>query len=292
MPNPPPAAAPWNVSLFTACAPWLPLVELAPVCVAAGVLGLDLAVKPHAPDPSKPRNFWDNNAAVIPLQTLDASVRAAAEVLRRHGLSCRMLCSYLQPGDLADARRLASAAKVLGAPMVRIWSPRPEAGQARDQVRAARTSWSELAAIGADHGVRFVLELHDHTITSSVSAALRLLDGLPPEQVGVILDVANIAIQGNEPLALGIDLLGPYLAHVHVKDVVFRQGPGWNGQESVFVPLGQGTIRWPLCLKLLRESGYGGWLALENFTEVERGPPRIASDMAWLQGAIRESQHA
>jgi sugar phosphate isomerase/epimerase len=90
---------------------------------------------------------------------------------------------------------------------------------------------------------------------------------------------------------LAIDLLGPYLAHVHVKDVAFAPGPGWNGQTARFAPLGDGAIHWPLCLATLRRAGYAGWLAIENFTGIERGPARILQDAHWLRAAIAASAH-
>ena len=279
----------WPISLFTTCAPWLPLETLAPLCAAAGLSGLDLAIREHAFDPKQPFNFWNNNAAIIDLARLEELLPPAAATLRRHGLSVCMLNSYIQPGNLDDARRLAIAAVQVGAPLVRIWSPVPIPGGARAQVAEAQQQWRRLATIAAEHRVRFVLELHNHTIATGASAALRLIDGLDPFQVGVILDIANTAIEGNEPLALAVDLLGPYLAHVHVKDLAVAPGPGWNGLDMQFAALGQGSIRWPLCLRILRQAGYAGYLSIENFTGLERGPERIAGDAAWLRAAMQES---
>lgn len=278
-----------KISLFTTCAPWLPLADLMPVAAAAGIAGLDLAVKPCAFDPAKPFNFWNNNAAMIDLARLEELVPPAAEAARAHGLSIRMLNSYLQPSDLADARRLAAMASRIGAPLVRIWSPAPKVGQCRAQVAQAQKDWRELAAIGAQHGVRMVLELHNNTITTGASGALRLIDGLDPAHVGVILDIGNMAIEGNEPLAMSVDLLGPYVAHVHVKDLTVRPGKRWDGCETAVAPLGQGGIRWTDCLRTLRAAGYAGWLAIENFTGIERGPARLAEDAAWLRARLAEA---
>ena len=282
----------WKMSLVTVCAPWLPLAELAPQCVAAGLHGLDLSVKAQSFDATKPVNCWQNNAAILPAQDLETASVEAAAILTRHGLACRMLSSYAMPSDLAEAQRLALAARTLAAPMVRIWNPAPEPGHIRAQVAGARADWRRLAELAAAHDIRMVFELHDRTITTGASAAMRLLDGLDPAQVGVILDIANTAVEGNEPLALAVELLGPYLAHVHVKDVAFQAGDGWNGQSSRLVALGQGDLRWPLCLRILREAGYDGWLAIEHFTGLEQGPARIAGDAAWLRATIEESQHA
>jgi len=280
----------WPISLFTACSPWLPLDKLAPLAAAAGFQGLDLAVKPHRYDGSRPPCFWNNNAAVLDLDRLDEQVPQVAQILAQHGLECRVLCSYLQPTELAQARRLAMAAQILQAPLVRIWSPTPKPGQAAAQVATARGHWRELAAMAADHNSRFVLELHDGTITTGASGALRLLDACDPTRVGVILDVANTANQGNEPLDLAVDLLGPYLAHVHVKDLAWQPANTWNGLSSSYTDLGQGSIRWPACMRILRQAGYTGWMAVENFTGLERGPERIRDDLHWMQACITDSK--
>ncbi len=276
----------WKLSLFTVCAPWLPLPELAALASRQGLHGLDLTVRPHAFDPAKPFNFWGNNAATLDLARLGDLAVEARRALDQHQLSCPVLCSYLQASEVDAIRRVADAAKILGAPMVRVWTLGPRPGEARAQVAQAQREWQALAELAREYDLRFVLELHDRTITSSVSGALRLLDGLDPARVGVILDVANVANEGNEPLATGIDLLGPYLAHVQVKDITFTPAKTWNGIQGQFAPLGQGGIDWEHCLRLLRAAGYQGWLALEDFTRIERGPERIVDDAAWLRARI------
>jgi sugar phosphate isomerase/epimerase len=282
----------WPLGLFTACAPWEPLPALADRAAAAGLAGLDLACKRHRFDPARPVGFWDNNAAVLDLEAIDDLAPAARETLDRRGLRCRVLCGYSVPGDLATARRLAAGARTLRAPMVRLMAPGPELGRVAAQLAYERSVWRELAAVGAAEGVRFVVELHEGTVTPSASAALRILEGLDPGHVGVILDVANLVREGNEPLPWVVEALGAYLAHVHVKDVALRSDePGWCAAATSFVPLGRGVLRWPVCLGILRRAGYGGWLAIENFTGLERGPERITADAAWLRAQVVESDH-
>jgi len=282
----------WPLALTTVTAPWLALAELAPRCAAAGLAGLELVVRDQAFDPGRPYDCWSNNAALLPRAGLTAAAQAAAALLQTHGLRCPVLSSYALPSDHSDARTLAGAAVILGARQVRMWGPTPRPGQIRSQLEEARSAWRELARIAADTPVRFVLELHNDSLAGSASAALRLLEHLDPTCVGVILDIANTASVGNEPLALAVELLGPYLAHVHVKDVAVAAGPAWNGQQCDIVALGQGSMRWPECLRILRQAGYQGWLSLENFTGIEQGPARIATDTAWLRSMISESEHA
>jgi sugar phosphate isomerase/epimerase len=163
-------------------------------------------------------------------------------------------------------------------------------GRGRAQVDARRAGWRDLEALAAEAGVRFVAEIHDRSLANSASAALRLIDGCDPRRVGVVYDVANSLAEGNEPLPQALDLLGPYLAHVHVKDVAVKAtGDGWTSFATGFVPLGAGALRWGAILRCLRETGYAGWLSIENFTGLDQGPGRLAGDLAWLRARLGES---
>jgi sugar phosphate isomerase/epimerase len=284
---------PYDISLFTACAPWLPLAELAPAAAAAGYSGLDLACKAQRFDPSRAPAF-DNNAALLDLDALELEAPRVARLLALAGLRCPVLAGYALPDDTAAALALARAAPVLGAQLVRLWTPAPApAGRdLRVQFARLRRRWAELARIAAGEGCRFALELHDGTLASSASGALRLFEGLDPAHVGVIFDVANTVREGHEDLAMAVGLLGPFLAHVHVKDLRVQPGERWSGLASSFAPLGEGILRWPLIIAVLRAAGYDGWLAVENFTGVERGVARIASDLAWLRAQLARSAAA
>lgn len=272
------------ISLFTACSPWLPIDELAPLAAAAGITGLDLACKPHRFDTAKAPGFWDNNAAVLDFDRVELLAPAAARVLHDWKLGCPVLAGYAPCTDLVAARKLVKTAQVLSAPRVRLWVPRPEPGKVAGQIMALRAAWRELAAIAAGEGIQFLIETHDNTLATGASAAMRLLDGLDPHHVGVILDPANTVREGTEPLALAVELLGPYLAHVHVKDLWLRSGgTGWDGHTYGSAPLGEGVLRWPTILGTLRRGGYRGWIAIENFSGLDRGPQRISDDVEWLR---------
>lgn len=64
----------------------------------------------------------------------------------------------------------------------------------------------------------------------------------------------------------GVKRLGPYIVHAHAKD---GSGDGNWGD----VPLGEGLVDWPRFLKLLREAGFDGDVAIER----EAGEDRLES---------------
>jgi sugar phosphate isomerase/epimerase len=71
------------------------------------------------------------------------------------------------------------------------------------------------------------------------------------------------AIREFEPVE-GVRRLGEFIVHTHAKDA--RGEGGWGD-----VPLGEGWVDWPRYLRLLKESGYDGYLAIER----EAGDDRV-----------------
>jgi hypothetical protein len=62
----------------------------------------------------------------------------------------------------------------------------------------------------------------------------------------------------------GVRRLGEFIVHTHAKDA--RGEGGWGD-----VPLGEGWVDWPRYLRLLKDSGYEGYLAIER----EAGDDRV-----------------
>lgn len=268
-------------------APWLPLDELAPLLAAAGLRGIDLVCHPARFDPARAPGFWDNNAAVLELGRLDFLAPHVARLLAEWGLRATALACPGLPDDEAELGRLLAAVRALDCPLLRWPAPRPEPGRIAEQWRALRQSLARAAARALDAGVRLAVETRDGTLVAAPSAALRLVEGLDPRAVGVAYDIASTAREGCEAPAVAVAQLGPYLAHVLVRDVWLRSGgAGWTGIASGYAPLGCGSIRWPALLAMLAAARYPGWLCLENCTGLDLGPARIARDAAWAREAL------
>lgn len=84
------------------------------------------------------------------------------------------------------------------------------------------------------------------------------------------------AFREYEPVE-GVQRLGPYIVHTHAKDALVDAGVGRE------VPLGMGWVDWPRYLRLLKESGYTGYLAIER----ETGPDPVG-DIARAAAFLRE----
>lgn len=61
------------------------------------------------------------------------------------------------------------------------------------------------------------------TLISSPSAAYRALEGFDPAHIGLIFDPGNMVNEGFEDYQKSFELLGDYIAHIHIKTASWRR---------------------------------------------------------------------
>jgi len=62
-----------------------------------------------------------------------------------------------------------------------------------------------------------------------------------------------------------LQALGKLIVRVHVKDFLLNP----DGRGGKFVPIREGSVRWPVVRKLLDEIGYNGWMTIEGSGELD-----------------------
>lgn len=220
--------------------PGAPLQEVVALARRSGWTGLELRSAPDEP--------------VHTGLDVEARRRARAEL---EGVVLLALNSYVRCGDRArsDGEIVAAAlaearlASDLGARAVRVF---PGAGE-DPSPRAEHRMVARLRSIAEElpEAVDIWLETHDsHRTGESVS---RVLDAVGHPRVRAIWDVAHPPKDG-EAWPRTLDLLGPHLAHVQVKD----ERPG-----EVPLFLGEGEVPVAEVVRGLEASGYHGWYSLE-----------------------------
>ena len=111
--------------------------------------------------------------------------------------------------------------------------------------------------------MRGLFEIHPATIAESASGMRRLLDGFSADTFGAIFDPGNMIISGRESWPMAIAILGPYLVHVHVKNVSWRRSDEdhWSWEND---RLQCGTVNWREVITALQAAGYAGYLSVED----------------------------
>lgn len=145
----------------------------------------------------------------------------------------------------------------------------------------ARAHLEQVCDIAHQHGCLIVLETHDDWSTSE--QIFELIDGLPPERVGVLWDFEHSVSHG-ESIDAAAHALAPYIKHVHIKDSV----PDENGRNKPTL-LGDGVMPIKEAVAALNRIAYSGWYTLEtekrwraDAPEPEQSIPQFAAYMRTL----------
>jgi len=121
-----------------------------------------------------------------------------------------------------------------------------------------------LADLAAGRGVTVLLETGQETAVD----LREFLETLSHPAVAVNLDPANMILYGKGDPVAAVEVLSPWIRHVHIKDAVGARQPGTWGTE---VRWAEGQVRAGAFLDALRQRDFHGALAVER----ESGDRRI-----------------
>ena len=278
-----------NIAVFTVSLPeWTP-EEAARNLAELGYDGVEWRI---ADDPPRATpGFWQGNRCTFPLSTFVEDAPRIRALTEAAGLAIPAIASYVQAADVENVERVFRGTAALGTQMVRIQVPRYDGQAGYVQLwEQSRRDYQEVARLAHDHGVKALVEIHHETIVPSASATRRFLDGFDPESVGVIYDPGNMVWEGHEQYRLGVETLGPYLAHVHAKNTGWRQSGrradcslAWQAE---WAPLDEGIVDLCELFAALRAIGYGGWISVEDFTTEPPLSERVRKNLRYLRRSL------
>ena len=115
----------------------------------------------------------------------------------------------------------------------------------------------KVGQLAAEQGITVAFETGQET----ADLLKRTLDELKAPNLKVNFDPANMILYDKGDPIRAVELLGPYIRSVHVKDANRTKVPGTWGEE---VPLGKGQANIKLFVKTLKKVGYKGPLCIER----------------------------
>lgn len=164
----------------------------------------------------------------------------------------------------------------LGAKYIRIYGGNLTAGDTDHlEERWAKLveSLRELGDKAAAKGVTLVVENHFNTMAVSAKQGAKLMQDVDHPAVRILYDQANLTFTENEDYEEAIRTQQQYVAYMHVKDLVFKEGVAFTSSDvahpkeeerNVYTRIvGEGVLKWPEILRMVKDCGYDGWLSLE-----------------------------
>jgi sugar phosphate isomerase/epimerase len=230
---------------------------------------------------SEEPSFWGNNLCT--LAPTEEEARRACRISEEADLEVPGLGTYVPVGDLEAAHEAMRFAVTAGAPQVRVGAGAPDGRSYGELFAAAREFLEGVEDLARSHGVKALIEIHHRTICPSASLAHRLVSAFDPDLVGVILDPGNMAQEGFEDYRIGAELLGPYLAHVHIKNSAFEWPVGGGVWEPRWAPLEDGVVDFGLVFEALEYVGYDAWLVIEDFSGVRPSREALRYNLEFIR---------
>jgi len=229
-------------------------------------------------------SFWGNNLCT--LAPTEEEARRARRLSEQAGLQVPGLGTYVAVGNVEAADEAIRFALTAGAPQVRVGAGAPDGRPYKELFAEAREFLQAVEDLARSHGSKALVEIHHRTICPSASLAHRLVSAFDPELVGVIFDPGNMAQEGFEDYRIGAELLGPYLAHVHVKNAAFERPAGGGVWEPRWAPLEDGVVDFGLVFEALELVGYDGWLVMEDFSGARPSGEALKHNLEFVQSFV------
>ncbi len=241
-----------------------------------GYEGIELRVRDSPEDPTEEPSFWGRHLADVSPSNLLDKVDVLRSASDRTGVKVIAFAPRALIGDDDLIDRLFEGARAIDPdhpPMIRIGAPRHDrALPYHPQFADAREGFAPLVDRAREGGVKVLYEIHTGTVAVSCSRTIELLRDLDPAHIGAIYDVPNMIRVGIEDTRMGIEILGPYLAHCHIGNgIPVPDKPETSGPDDrmdftwTFADLRRGVANIPQIIQDLKDVNYSGYLSLEEF---------------------------
>jgi inosose dehydratase len=117
-------------------------------------------------------------------------------------------------------------------------------------------------------GVKLGYHNHMNSLGERREEVDRIMNATDPKYVWALVDIAHMETAGGDPVTFMRDYINR-LIYPHFKDVIiYRGGPaGLDGKPAKpkydFVELGQGKVKIPAVLQIMKSYRYQGWIIIE-----------------------------
>ena len=180
--------------------------------------------------------------------------------------------------EIGRLERALGVARSLDCPRVRVYAGKLLGDEPADDVPRLRQrlvdALRRLGPMAEDHGAVLCVENHFGTMTVSAADTVSLVTEVDSPGVGILYDQANLTFTHHEDYREAIRLQGPWIGHVHVKDLEWIHPDrilkttavaSIDKDERVHASrmIGDGVLDWREIVAAIVSTGYDGSYSLE-----------------------------
>ena len=258
-----------------------------------GYDGIELRCRYNPDDPNVDPSPWGRHLTDVSPDNVVERAPQIREASQRSGITVAALAPNFTYEDTETVEKIFKGALAIDPnhpPLIRVGAPRHDRTLPyQPQFLSARAGFANLVETAREYGVKIIYEIHVGTIAVSCSRTLELLKDLDPAHIGAIFDVPNMIKVGIEDTRMGLELLGPYLAHCHIGNArpepTERDKTGKMRWKWDFCDLREGIADIPQIIQDLKDLGYANYISLEQFGP-EDDDKKIGEQGAYLRQLI------
>ena len=280
-------------SVFTVCTPDYNIPETIKVLKEIGYDGVEWRLT-TPPPAGKPENYtyenryWSYNFSTLDVGKIEADAMGIMSICDAAGLEICSIATYLGLWDTDELEKVCRSAKIMNCRNIRVLAPRfDQKENYRNQFDKAVEQLKNVEKIAKMYDARIIFELHMGYIIPSASAAYRFISGCDPRYMGIIFDPGNMVHEGFENYKLGVELLGEYLAHIHIKNGAWKlSGISEEGAEiwkPTWVPYKKGFANFKELIQVLKHVNYSGYLSVEDFSNEKDTYRTLKENLQYLK---------
>ena len=280
--------------VFSVCMPEYGIEETVNLLKELGYQGVEwrVAEMPEEKPEEIPfeKRYWIYNKSTLELNDIQTEAKKAKQLCDEAGLEIFGLTTYLAVNEQEKLLPVLQAAKLIGCHQVRaglvLYDPAKAEKKYPELFAELRQNLKSLEPALKENDVKLVLEIHMDTMIASPSAAYRALEGLNPAYYGLIFDPGNMVNEGFEEYQKSFELLGDYIAHIHIKNGVLEL----DGEDELgackwkrrWTPLKKGMADLKKLFEVMRKMGYDGTVSVEDFSNEQQTKDKLIYDIEYL----------
>lgn len=226
--------------------------------------------------------YWSYNKSTVDVDSILDTAEHIKAICEQEGIEICGLASYLLPWETEKIEKVLKAAVIMKCPKIRVNVPvyNKEANY-NELFNKTLEAFKVLEELAKKYAVKINFEIHHGTIIPSASAAYRLVSNFDSNFIGVIYDPGNMVHEGFEQYKMGLEILGDYLNHVHLKNAAWSFDTAWKCYWS---PVAKGQVNMSELLSALKSIGYDGYLSFEDFSNEGTTEEKLRGNIEYIKG--------
>lgn len=232
------AGAPWSINFFSKHLQFLDYAEAAEACLAAGMNGTDLTVRPGG-------HVLPENAA----RDLPRAVKA----FENAGLKIEMMASGISDPDDPLSEKVLQVASEMGIKYYRLDYYRYDPALSMvENLEKIKAKMNGLARLNEKYKIHGAYQNHaGSNFGAPVWDLWEVIKDMDPQWTGCQYDICHATAEGNRSWPLGLKLLKDHIRCIVVKD--FKWGERDGKAREVYVPVGEGIVDFQAYFGMLKE---------------------------------------